>query len=270
MVLLWIWRSKMRIGFFGCGNMGAALAHGFKKFDPSVEQYFFTPTNTRALELAKLVDGHFVENISDMPSDLDWYVLAFKPQSLNDFSFTFKGQSKILSVLAGVGIEKLSKKFEVENISRLMPNTPSGIGAGANLYFSPFDSGSMVEMLKGLGKLFLMKSEAELDAITAFSGSGPALIFEIARLFEKHLNALSGGNPEAREIITQTFLGSAKLMEKAISEGVSFEELREHVTSKKGVTYEALQILEKNGLDNIMGGAFVAAHKRTLELKKGI
>lgn len=260
----------MRIGFFGCGNMGAALALGFKKFDPTVEQYFFTPTKTKAQELAGMVDGHFVEFAIDMPKDLDWYVLAFKPQSLTDFTFDFNNNSKILSVLAGTGIEKLSKKFNVENISRLMPNTPSGIGAGANLYYSPFDSGSMTEMLKGLGKLFIMKSEAELDAITAFSGSGPALIFEFARIFEKHMIAMAGNNPEAREIITQTFLGSAKLMENAISEGVSFETLREQVTSKKGVTFEALQILEKNGLDNIMGGAFVAAHKRTLELKKGI
>lgn len=260
----------MRIGFFGCGNMGAALAHGFKKFDPTVEQYFFTPTKTKAQELAGMVDGHFVEFVSDMPKDLDWYVLAFKPQSLMDFGFDFNNNSKILSVLAGTGIEKLSKKFNVENISRLMPNTPSGIGAGANLYYSSFDSGSMTEMLKGLGKLFIMKSEAELDAITAFSGSGPALIFEFARIFEKHLTAIAGNNPEAREIITQTFLGSAKLMENAINEGISFETLREQVTSKKGVTFEALQILEKNGLDNIMGGAFVAAHKRTLELKKGI
>lgn len=260
----------MRIGFFGCGNMGAALAYGFKKFDPSLEQYFFTPSQTKAQELATLVNGVFVETIEDMPKNLDWYILAFKPQSLNEFNFDFTANSKILSVLAGTGIEKLSKKFSNDNIARLMPNTPSGIGEGANLLFCPFDSGAMSDMLKGLGKLFIMKSEAELDAITAFSGSGPALIFEFARLFEKHLHALSGENPEAREIITQTFLGSAKLMEKAISEGISFETLREQVTSKKGVTYEALQILEKNGMDNILGGAFVAAHKRTLELKKGI
>lgn len=270
MVLLWIWRSNMRIGFFGCGNMGTAIAHGFKKFDPSIQQYFFTPSKTKAEVLAKELNGHFVENVQDMPQNLDWYVLAFKPQSLNDFSYNFLPDSKILSVLAGTGIEKLSKKFQVDLVARLMPNTPSAVGEGANLLYSPFEAGQMVEMLRGLGKLFIMKSEAELDAITAFSGSGPALIFEYARLFEKHLIAMAGENPEAREIIAQTFLGSAKLMESAIKEGISFETLREQVTSKKGVTYEALQILEKNGMDNIMGGAFVAAHKRTLELKKGI
>ena len=259
----------MRIGFFGCGNMGAALATGFKK-DPAVEQYFFTPTQTKAKELAGKLGGTFIENAEDMPQDLDWYILAFKPQSLNDFSFSFPENAKILSVLAGTGIDTLEKKFKTSKIARLMPNTPSSIGLGSNLFYAGFDAGEIKKLLGSLGKLFTMKSEKEMDAITAFSGSGPALIFEYARLFEKHMIAMNGENSDTREIIAQTFLGSAKLMEKALSEGVTFETLREQVTSKKGVTYEALQILEKNGLDNIMGGAFSAAHKRTLELKKGI
>lgn len=260
----------MRIGFFGCGNMGEALASGFREANPKAELYFFTPSKTRAYSLAQKNNGVFVENISDMPKDLDWYILAFKPQSLNEFNFSFSESAKILSVLAGVGIDTLEKKFNVQKIARLMPNTPSQLGEGANLLYFSFDVGAMSELLKKLGKLFIMKTEGELDAITAFSGSGPALIFEYARLFEKHLIAMSSGNSEAREIVAQTFLGSAKLLEAAIKNGVSFETLREQVTSKKGVTYEALQILEKNGLDNIMGGAFLAAHKRTIELKKGI
>ena len=260
----------MKIGFFGCGNMGAAIAQGFKKNSPNVELYFFTPSKTKAKDLADNLGGHFVNFIVDMPKDLDWYILAFKPQSLNEFCFQFQKNAKILSVLAGTGIETLEKKLQVNQVARLMPNTPSSVGFGANLFYANFETEEMKKLLNSLGKVFTMKSEKEMDTLTAFSGSGPALVFEYARLFEKHLTALNGVSPEAREIITQTFLGSAKLMEKAVLEGVSFETLREQVTSKKGVTFEALQILEKNGLDQIMGGAFTAAYKRTLEIKKGI
>lgn len=260
----------MRIGIFGCGNMGAILARGFKQFDPSIEQYFFAPTQSKAQHLAISLGGNFVEHADDMPQDLDWYVLAFKPQSLNDFNYNFLPDSKILSVLAGTGVEKLTNKFNTNFVARLMPNTPSAIGFGTNLLYFPFEARPLIKMLESLGKLFLMESEAQLDAITAFSGSGPALIFEFARLFEKHMTAIAGQNIHTREIITQTFLGSAKLMEIALKEDTSFETLREQVTSKKGVTEEALKILEKNGLDNILGGAFLAAHKRTLEIKKGI
>ncbi len=260
----------MRIGLFGCGNMGATLAQGFNQFDPSIEQYFFAPSQTRAQNLAIRLGGNFIERADDMPRNLDWYVLAFKPQSLNDFRYDFLPDSKILSVLAGTGIEKLSKKFNSNFVARLMPNTPSAIGVGANLLYTHFEATPLIKMLESLGKLFLMESEVQLDAMTAFSGSGPALLFEFARLFEKHMSAIAGNNIQAREIITQTFLGSAKLMELAVKEEISFEALREQVTSKKGVTEEALKILEKNGLDNILGGAFLAAHKRTLEIKKGI
>jgi pyrroline-5-carboxylate reductase len=260
----------MKIGFFGCGNMGSALAKGFKKNSPGIEQYFYTPTSSKAQELAQLVGGHVVANLEDMPKNLDWYILAFKPQSLIDFNFEFPKNAKVLSVLAGTGIESLEKKFKITQFARLMPNTPSSIGEGANLLYSSFEMHDLQVLLNSLGKLFIMKSEAELDAITAFSGSGPALIFEFARVFEKHMGLLAKGNPDAREIIAQTFLGSAKLMDNAIKNGVDFETLREQVTSKKGVTHEALQIMERNGLENIMGGAFEAAHKRTLELKKGI
>ena len=260
----------MRIGFFGCGNMGSAIATGFKKNYPGVEQYFFSPSKTKAQALAINLDGHFVDLLSDMPQDLDWYVLAFKPQSLSDFSFDFPAEAKILSVLAGVGIENLEKKFQVGHVARLMPNTPSSLGFGANLFFANFESTQMIKLLGALGKVFIMKSEKEMDVMTAFSGSGPALVFEYARIFEKHLIAMNGVSSDAREIIAQTFLGSAKLMDQAVVDGVSFETLRDQVTSKKGVTFEALQILEKNNVDQIMGGAFAAAYKRTLEIKKGI
>ncbi|MBC7713143.1 MAG: pyrroline-5-carboxylate reductase [Rhizobacter sp.] len=264
----------MKIGFFGCGNMGTAIAEGFKKNYPEnsgLELYFFTPSKTKAKDLADRLGGHFVSFAVDMPKDLDWYILAFKPQSLMDFNFAFNSNAKVLSVLAGTGIEALEKKFQINHVARLMPNTPSSIGFGANLFYANFDSEDMKKLLAALGKLFTMKSEKEMDIITSFSGSGPALVFEYARLFEKHLIALNAGaSNDAREIIAQTFLGSAKLMEKAVQENISFETLREQVTSKKGVTFEALQIMEKNGLDHIMGGAFTAAYKRTLEIKKGI
>jgi pyrroline-5-carboxylate reductase len=260
----------MKIGFFGCGNMGAAIAEGFKKNYPSVEQFFFSPSKTKAQELSIKLSGHFINIIEDMPKDLDWYILAFKPQSLNDFDFLFNQDAKVLSILAGTGIDALEKKFKIDHVARLMPNTPSSIGVGANLFYADFEADEIKKILGVLGKVFTMKSEKELDTLTAFSGSGPALLFEFARIFEKHLAGLNGETPLAREIIVQTFLGSAKLMEKSMQDNVSFETLRDQVTSKKGVTFEALQILEKNGFDNIIGGAFTAAYKRTLEIKKGI
>ena len=150
-----------------------------------------------------------------------------------------------------------------------MPNTPSALGEGANLLFlnSSFNSeeeSNLNFLLCATGKLFKMNTEADLDLTTAFSGSGPALVFELARIFEAELSRMTQGRVPAKEIISQTFFGSSSLMKGAHS----FEELREQVTSKKGVTYEALEVLKENNLQEIFSKAFTAAYTKTIELSK--
>lgn len=259
----------LRIGVFGCGNMGRALVLGIKARFPDAQFFLFTPTEVKARELAQLVHGHLVKSLSDMPVDLDWYLLAFKPQSLTDFEFHFPAETKVISVLAGVGTTKLSAKFHVQKIARLMPNTPSSIGEGANLYFlaesfTKAEEAAFVELLGAAGQLFRMPTEKDLDLTTAFSGSGPALVFEVARIFEAELTRMTDGRVPSKAIVAQTFFGSAGLMKSE----KSFEELRLQVTSKKGVTYEALEVLKNEDLQDLFRKAFEAAYKRTLSLSE--
>ncbi len=261
--------SSVKVCVFGCGNMGKALVLGMKARFPNAEFFLYTPTETKAQELAILVHGHFIKSLDEMPKNLHWYLLAFKPQSLDEFQFSFPSDSKVLSVLAGVSTEKLISKFNVTKIARLMPNTPSSIGEGANIYFlneyfSRTEEAAFVELLGATGHLFKMHTEDDLDLTTAFSGSGPALVFELARIFEAELTRVTHGRVPAKEIVAQTFLGSAGLMK---SEN-SFEELRLQVTSKKGVTFEALEVLKNKDLQGLFREAFQAAYKRTLELSK--
>lgn len=264
---------KQRIGVFGCGNMGRALVLGIKARFPDVEFFLFTPGQTRARELAALVDGKFIAGLKEMPNDLDWYILAFKPQNLDEFQFSFQSHVKILSVLAGVKSDKFISKFGVKKVARLMPNTPSSIGLGANLlFFSESVDGEEKEQLSSLlastGTIFPLQSEKDLDLATAFSGSGPALIFELARIFEEELIRMTEGRLPAKEIVARTFYGSASLMSAEKNADISFLELRDQVTSKKGVTFEALEVLRKSNLQSLFSRAFEAAYKRTLELSK--
>ena len=261
--------TKKRIGVFGCGNMGKALVLAMSARFPDAEFILFTPSLTRAQNLAAEVSGVAVLKVELMPIDLDWYVLGFKPQTLPEFSFEFPPTAKIISVLAGVSTQKLSEKFNIKKIARLMPNTPSSIGAGANLlytglHFNEAEKNELNELLNATGSIFQMASEADLDLTTAFSGSGPALLFELARIFEAELTRMTDGRVPAKKIIAQTFVGSAGLMNSS----TSFEELRSQVTSKKGVTHEALMVLENASLQSIFSRAFTAAYDRTLELSK--
>jgi pyrroline-5-carboxylate reductase len=263
----------MKVGVFGCGNMGTALALGIRHAFSNAEFYLFNPSVSKAKILSEKIDGNVITNIEAMPKDLDWYLIAFKPQSLDEFQFDFSRASKIISVLAGVTTDKLRLKFGNDKIIRLMPNTPSAIGLGANLLFVPasisnLESLELDQLLKATGEVFLMKDENDLDLATAFSGSGPALLFEMARIFEEELTRMTDGRINSKKIIAQTFYGSSALMNSEKAGDLSFEELRNQVTSKKGVTFEALEILRKNNLQDIFSQAFTAAYNRTIELSK--
>jgi pyrroline-5-carboxylate reductase len=261
--------TKLKIGVFGCGNMGRALVLGMHARHPNTEFFLYTPSGVKAQALATDVKGFALSRCEEMPINCDWYMLGFKPQVLDTFHYEFKSDSKIISILAGVQTQKLIEKFKTSKVARLMPNTPSALGEGANLvFFNSFFNSDEEEKFNSLfsatGKLFKMNTEADLDLTTAFSGSGPALVFELARIFEVELSRMTEGRVPAKEIISQTFFGSSSLMK-----GVhSFEELREQVTSKKGVTYEALEVLKENNLQEIFSKAFMAAYNRTLELSK--
>jgi pyrroline-5-carboxylate reductase len=265
--------AKLRIGVFGLGNMGRAIVLGMSARFPKAEFFLFTPTHIKAQEVSQLVKGSALVDIKDMPRDLDWYLLAFKPQNLVDFQFDFLANSKIISVLAGVSVAKLMNKFNIKKVARLMPNTPSSIGEGTNLlylneYLDDNEGSELNLLLEATGLIVPLDSEQDLDLTTAFSGSGPALIFELARIFESELNRMTEGRVPAKEIVLKTFLGSAKLMNADQNRNMSFEELQSQVTSKKGVTHEALEVLKDNKLQDLFSNAFEAAYKRTIELSK--
>ena len=261
----------MKIGFFGSGNMVKAIAEGIRKNHPSVIMFFYSPSGVSSKQLAEKIKGEWVINLEDMPNDLDLYVLGFKPQNLADFHFNFQPNSKIVSILAGTTIQNLKKKFNDSNFCRIMPNTPSSVYLGMNLFYfeKDFDKkiqDQIVNLFQSIGEIVILKNENEVDLLTPFSGSGPGIIFELALYLENALKELKIDGIDSKKIIGQTFLGSSQLM---LTSQYSLAELRDQVTSKKGVTFEALETLRKNKVDEIMKLSIHNALSRIEELKQG-
>lgn len=262
----------MKILFFGAGNMASILGAAFLKTAPDLKLYFYTPSKNRAKELAQSLSAHFVENLSDIPSDIDWYFLTFKPQNLKDFDYQFKKTDKIVSVLAGTEIQTLKNKFMNENITRVMPNTPTKVFAGMNLvYFdqslTEIDCAVMTQLLMSCGEVEVLKKESIIDTLTPFTGSLPGIIFELAAYIENSLKKHGINDVDSRKLIAQTFFGSSKLMINSNSE---FATLCEQVTSKKGVTFAALESMRENNINQNIDIAFDKALNRIEEMKRGI
>ena len=105
--------------------------------------------------------------------------------------------------------------------------------------------------------------EADLDAVTAVSGSGPAYVFALAESMTEA--ALKLGLPAgvAAKLVNYTVLGAGEML---VRTGQSAAHLRRQVASPGGTTAAALAVMNQGGFSELMVQALEAAHARSVEL----
>lgn len=255
----------------GCGNMAQALVKGIYRQNPELRIFTYTPSHTRAIELAQVVSGTVVENLNEFPQ-ADLVLIACKPQQFSDLADKLKAKlnknSVVLSILAGIRSSVLKEKLQHSQIVRIMPNTPVLVNSGVNAFYFPsedlnFSKHKIMQLFAACAKNFDFDDESKIDIVTPYSGSGPAYFFEIARIMIDDLVSKGFERNQATEIINHTILGAGKLLTESDE---SPEVLRNNVTSKKGVTFEALESFKENHLESIFQQALERALKRTNEL----
>ena len=205
---------------------------------------------------------------SDCVAGADVVVLAVKPQDLEKAASQMgkleEGQL-LLSILAGVKLERLSSRFEHGGIVRAMPNMPAQVGKGMTVWTAtsgvvPAQIERARTILSALGEELYVPDEKYVDMATALSGSGPAYVF----LFVEALidGAVRIGMPwaMAEELAVQTVIGSTEYLRES---GKHPAELKNLVTSPGGTTAAALHELEKGSLRTLVAEALAAAYART-------
>ncbi|MGB0334150.1 MAG: pyrroline-5-carboxylate reductase [Opitutales bacterium] len=266
---------SIRIVIIGAGRMASAIVRGL------LEKNYYAPKEIACTcgddptgpALAEQTGILYFADITAAIAEAEAVVLACKPQQFNGLDNALVAATKdilVLSILAGIPLSRLREKFSgARNIVRTMPNTPGQIGAGVTAY-SPLrelnhgDLNIVTNTLCSLGNFHLVE-EADLDAVTALSGSGPAYVFEFAAAL-REAGTAAGLNPElSKALAYDTVLGAAKLLNQS---DASAEELRIAVTSPGGTTAAALQVFEDGGLRALVDRAIAAAKARSLELAK--
>lgn len=264
---------SIRIVFIGAGRMASAIVRGL------LEEEHYAPDeivctcgdDPSGPELAEQTGIQFAKDINKVVRKAETIVLACKPQQFSEIDDALAEAAHgklVLSILAGTPISRLSAKFcNARNVVRTMPNTPGQIGAGVTAFapekpLSPKDQDIVENTLSSLGN-FHEVDEADLDAVTALSGSGPAYVFEFAAALREA--GIQCGLDEAlsHSLAVDTLLGAAMLL--ADSED-SPEDLRNAVTSPGGTTAAALKVFSDNDLRGLVQKALAAAKARSLEL----
>ncbi|HEY5338062.1 MAG TPA: pyrroline-5-carboxylate reductase dimerization domain-containing protein, partial [Rhizomicrobium sp.] len=121
-----------------------------------------------------------------------------------------------------------------------------------------------VSLLAALGETVWVKREADIDAVTSVSGSGPAYVFLMVEALAAAAEAEGLPADVALRLARKTIIGSGALLKADPSPAA---QLRKNVTSPHGTTEAALKVLmAKNGLPPLIKRAVSAARKRAKEL----
>ena len=265
------------IGFIGGGNMATSLMSGLIASGHSPQQIWVSDTAAATLQSHR--DNLKVNVSSDnnkIVQEVDVVVLAVKPQVLRDVALQIapavrQKKSLVVSIAAGISQTSLALWLGSDvAIVRCMPNTPALVLTGATALHANAnvdeDQKDLAEnILRAVGLSLWVDNEAQLDAVTAVSGSGPAYFFLMMEAMEQSAVNMGLDEHTARLLVQQTALGSAKI---ALESAESPTQLRERVTSPGGTTQKAIETFQENGFTALVSKAMHAAKEHSIEMSK--
>ncbi|MCL6232115.1 MULTISPECIES: pyrroline-5-carboxylate reductase [Acinetobacter] len=259
------------ISFIGGGNMAQALIGGLIARGVPTTRITVSDPVEKVRELLAEKDLHVTDDNVAAIREADIVLFAVKPQVLAKVLAPLQGLLEgklVISIVAGAEIATISKLLGTERIVRVMPNTPALVQTGAHgLYageaVSAEDRDLASQVLASTGLTLWVNSEAQIDAVTAVSGSGPAYFFYMMESMIRAGKNMGLDEKVATALTLQTALGAAQM---AITSANSPAELRKNVTSPNGTTQAAIEVFDHAQISQNIQAALAAAQKRSQEL----
>ena len=257
----------------GCGKMGSAMLEGWLKDGlPPGSVWVIEPKPSDWLQSTG------VRINVDLPESPAIVLIAVKPQmmgaALPAIVAMGNGQTLFVSVAAGTPIVAYEAALGAQSpVIRAMPNTPAAVAQGitaiiGNTHVSPAQMDLAEALLRSVGDVVRLEAEAQMDAVTGVSGSGPAYVFHMIECLARAGEAQGLAPDLAMQLSKATVAGAGAL---AIQAEETPAQLRVNVTSPNGTTQAGLEILmdEAAGLPPLMAATVKAATGRSRELANG-
>ena len=264
----------MNILIIGMGNMGETYARSLLHSRIVDKEHLFLLE--KSPEKGKLIEEKNIGTVHPAPGpyikEADLIILAVKPQdtkSLFPMIKEFLDPDRVLlSIMAGVSINRIAEELGTKKVIRAMPNLPAQVGMGMTVYTSSKDVTrlelvTVQNILNATGKAIYVNQENQIDAATAISGSGPAYVFYFMNTMIDAALDLGIGRSEAALMVFQTFRGAIELFNK---NDLSCKEWIQKVASRGGTTEAALQTFQEENLNKNMLKGIQSAFKRATEL----
>ncbi len=268
--------TDLRIGFIGAGNMATALIEGLLATGIDAAQLWAADTAQDKLASFAAKGINTTADNAEIVRQCNIVVLAVKPQVMAPVVTALQPELRakvclLVSIAAGISCGSLQTWTHPEQpIVRCMPNTPALVQAGASGLFatslvSEQQKQAAQDIMEAVGIACWLDNEAQIDAVTALSGSGPAYFFLLMEAMQAAATKLGLPADVARQLCLQTAFGAAKL---ALNSDVPAGELRRRVTSPGGTTEAAIKQFESEQFEAMVERALAKANERSQELAR--
>jgi pyrroline-5-carboxylate reductase len=260
------------VAVLGAGKIGEALLAGLLAAGRTTDELLFTERHPeRAAELTARLGVAGVD-VADAAARAEVLVVAVKPQDiapvLAELAPVLPPGTLVVTLCAGLPIALFEGALpEGTPVVRVMPNTPMLVGEAMSA-MSPGTHATadqlvtVEKMLAAVGRV-VQVPEAQQDAVTALSGSGPAYFFFLVEAMIDAGILLGLPRTVVAELIVQSAYGAASMLRESADHPVL---LREAVTSPAGTTIAAIRELERHGVRAALIDAIEAARDRSVEL----
>lgn len=269
----------------GFGKMGSALARGWwgKRWEVMCFPFALHVVEPDAKKHALLTEWKipFCADLADLPDDFapGAILLAVEPPLVPSVTAACRRwcerEALLVSIAAGVRLATMREALpEASRLSliRVMPNIPATIGAGMVVAcaadgVSPAARKAAEELLLGQGALAWIEDEAQMDAVTAVSGCGPAYVFAFADALRQAAEDAALPPDLARQLAKETVAGAGRMLAQKDADAA---ELCRRVATPGGATAAALEVLRggEDALRRLLGASVSAACRRAEELAK--
>lgn len=267
-----------KIGFIGSGKMAGAIIKGLIKTGfTSVDNIVATQYEKEGIEEKSQALGgvNIILDNRELVRNSDVIFIAVRPNQvlgiLEEIKSFITTEKLVVSIAAGVNTNKLEANMpKGTKVIRVMPNTPALVGEGMSGIFGGINANSqdiafIQNLLSTIGKCIVVDNEAQMDIVTAISGSGPAFFYKVINDIARAGEKLGLDYEKSLLLSIQTAIGSAKM---AFNRNTDMETLISNVATKGGCTRVGVDVMENKNSEQILYEVIKSTAQKASELGK--
>lgn len=203
-------------------------------------------------------------------------LLAVKPQDVkpvyHSLTENIKSTTLIISIMAGIPLNKLINNLNHDRVVRAMPNLAATEGLSVTAWLpnnklSRADLSLTGKFISSFGSSLQVPDDDAIDKVTVLTGSGPGYVYAFMDDLIKAAKSLGFTEQSATTLAQEMLIGAVAYLQ---SSNETPETLVKRVSSKKGITEQAVKVLRAKKTQKIWEQALKAAYKRAKQLSKSI